>query len=122
MKLRARADEPKTTLALLDRFKSELVVIEPPRSVEVLGGKLGHSMRVAQWSGHGDIISWSAGWMNMLTAAGAKSHRVTSYLTSAVGAERLLEIALLPVDAFASEMPGGPATGAGRERHKRAAR
>ena len=28
MKLRARADEPKTTLALLDRFKSELVVIE----------------------------------------------------------------------------------------------
>jgi hypothetical protein len=35
MKLRARAGEPKTTLALLDRFKSELVVIEPPRSVEV---------------------------------------------------------------------------------------
>jgi hypothetical protein len=53
MKLRARADEPKTTLALLDRFKSELVVIEPPRSVEVLGGKLGHSMGVAQWSGQG---------------------------------------------------------------------
>src|SRR5436309_10189806 len=53
MKLRARADEPKTTLALLDRFKSELVVIEPPRSVEVLGGKLGHGMGVAQRSGHG---------------------------------------------------------------------
>jgi hypothetical protein len=53
MKLRARADEPKATLALLDRFKSELVVIEPPRSVEVLGGKLGHGMSVAQWSGHG---------------------------------------------------------------------
>src|SRR5437660_939428 len=53
MKLRAPADEPKTTLALLDRFKSELVVIEPPRSVEVLGGKLGHCMGVAQWSGHG---------------------------------------------------------------------
>ena len=53
MKLRARADEPKTTLALLDRFKSELVVIEPPRSVEVPGGKLGHGTGVAQWSGHG---------------------------------------------------------------------
>jgi hypothetical protein len=80
MKLRARADEPKTTLALLDRFKSELVVIEPPRSVEVLGGKLGHGMGVAQWSGH-DIVSWSAGWINMLTAAGAKSHRVTRCLS-----------------------------------------
>src|SRR5438270_8958603 len=53
MKLRARADEPKSTLALLDRFKSELVAVEPPRSVEVLGGKLGHGMGVAQWSGHG---------------------------------------------------------------------
>ena len=53
MKLRARADEPKTTRALLDRFKSELVAIEPPRPVEVLGGKLGHGMGVAQWSGHG---------------------------------------------------------------------
>jgi hypothetical protein len=53
MKLRARADEPKTTLALLDRIKSELVVIEPPRSVEVLGRKLGHGMGVAQWSAHG---------------------------------------------------------------------
>ena len=60
MKLRARADEPKTTLALLDRFKSELVVIEPPRSVEVLGGKLGHGMGVAQWSGHGRrlLVGW----------------------------------------------------------------
>src|SRR3954453_8055147 len=53
MKLRARADEPKTPLALLDRVKSELVVIEPPRSIEVLGGKLGHGMGIAQWSGHG---------------------------------------------------------------------
>src|SRR5213592_4384033 len=53
MKLRVRADEPKTTFALLDRFKSELVVIEPPRSVEVLGGKLSHGMGVAQRSGHG---------------------------------------------------------------------
>ena len=53
MKLRARADEPKTTVALLDRVKSELVVIEPTRSVEVLGGKLGHGMGVAQWSWHG---------------------------------------------------------------------
>ncbi len=53
MKLRARADEPKTTVALLDRVKSELVVIEPTRSVEVLGGKLGYGMGVAQWSWHG---------------------------------------------------------------------
>lgn len=52
MKLRTRADEPKTTLALLDRFKAELVVIEPPRSVEVLGGKFGHGMGCTQWSGH----------------------------------------------------------------------
>jgi hypothetical protein len=37
-------------------------------------------MGVTQWSGH-DIISWSAGWMKMLTAAGAKSHRVTRGLS-----------------------------------------
>src|SRR5947209_20604611 len=53
MKLRARADEPKTTLSLLDRFKPELVAVEPPRSVKVPGRKLGHGMGVAQWSGHG---------------------------------------------------------------------
>jgi hypothetical protein len=53
MKLRARADEPKATLALLDRFKPEFVAVEPPGSVEVLGGKLGHGVGVAQWSGHG---------------------------------------------------------------------
>src|SRR5690349_13129662 len=76
MKLRARADEPEATGALLDRFKSELVVIEPPRSVEVLGGKLGHGVGVAQWSGHGRRLLL-AGWMNVLTAAGAENHRVT---------------------------------------------
>ena len=80
MKLRARADEPKTTLALLDRFKSELVVIEPPRSVEVLGGKLGHGMGVAQWSGHGHRLL-VGGWINVMTAARAKSHRVTRCLS-----------------------------------------
>ena len=53
MKFRARADVPKTTLALLDRVKSELFAVEPPRPVEVLGGKLGHGMGIPQWSGHG---------------------------------------------------------------------
>lgn len=84
MKLRARADEPKTTLALLDRFKPELVAVKPPCSVEVLGGKLGHGMGVAQWSGDGHV-SWSVGWMKLLTAAGAKSHRVTHCLSDHPG-------------------------------------
>src|SRR5947209_19628741 len=84
MKLRARADEPKTTLALLDRFKSELVAIEPPRPVEVLGRKLGHGMGVAQWSGHGHRLL-VGGLDKSLTPAGAKSHRVTRYLSDHPG-------------------------------------